>query len=161
MNESEYRPFSINEHTREACASRLLVCSPQTALQRLSTDYMRQWIRWQPGVLFRYGCLQGSGSQETYLGGLTMCQNLFLLVPESLYEQRRRIVLLHMVSAYLHTQDDTVLCAYGDLVEQRSAEGYHLSDHLAWDAEAQARQVSSWLALLAHRKEEQTPDWRW
>jgi hypothetical protein len=156
-----YRHRHIREQTGETWASRLLVCSPQTALQRLSADYMRQWIRWQPGVLFRYGCLNLPGNQETYLGGLTRCQSLFLLVPESLYEQRRRAVLLHLVSERLHIQEDMVLGAYCDVLEQKSADGGYQTGGLAWDAEAKARQVCDWLPFLAHRKEEQTLDWRW
>jgi hypothetical protein len=36
-----------------------------------------------------------------------------------------------------------------------------MDDHPAWNAEARARQVSSWVALLKYRKEVQTPDWIW
>lgn len=161
MSEREHMHPQANNQRRESIASRILICSPHTALQRVSEDYMRQWIRWQPGVLFRYGCLGLPGSLEVYLGGLTVRHTLFVLVPESLYEQRRRTMLLQIASERLQTQDYTVLCAYCDRAEQESAESYNLPDHPAWDAEARARQVGYWMALLSHRKELQTPDWRW
>jgi hypothetical protein len=162
VNEGEHTPPQTSDQSRARFASRIRVYSPHTALQRVAADYMRQWIRWQPGVLFRYGCLGlQAEDREIYLGGLTARQNLFILVPESLYEQRRRAELLQIASELLQTQDHTILSAYCDLAEQECAETLTMVDHPAWNAEARARQVSSWVALLKYRKEVQTPDWRW
>lgn len=147
------------EQSLEHIAARILVCSPQSGLQRIATDWMRQWYRWQPGVLFRYGRLDlpGKGA-ETYLGGLTARKDLFVLVPEDLYEQRRRALLLQLARERLRLEDDATLYAYCDLAEQTSHDG---SNQPAWDAEARARQVSYWLKLLAHRREVLLSDWRW
>jgi hypothetical protein len=164
VNEGEHTPPQTSDQRLERFASRIRVYSPHTALQRVAADYMRKWLCWQPGVLFRYGSLGFlAGEREVYLGGLTARKNLFILVPESLYEQRRRAVLLQIARESLQTEDKTILCAYCDLAEaeQDSAENGHLADHPAWNAEARARQISYWTALLSHRKVVQTPDWRW
>ncbi len=164
VNEKENLALQRDDNL-ERYASRILVFSPERALSRLSAVYMRQWVRWQPGVLFRYGflgfqaCERENYRREIYLGGLTVRQTLFVLVPQSLYEKRRRAVLFQIASERLKTQDPALLRAYCELAE---AEKEHLeSDHPAWDAEARARQVSYWTMLLSRRREKQTPDWRW
>src|SRR5258708_7284477 len=160
MNPENTHP-QISDQSLERFASRILVYSVKAALIRVAEDYMRQWIRWQPGVLFRYGCLGLQAEErEVYLGGLTTRQTLFVLVPESLYERRRRAELLQIAGKLLQTQDQTILCAYCDLVEQETTETPSVTDHPAWDAEARAPQVSYWVALLKRRKEEQTRDGR-
>jgi hypothetical protein len=158
MDEQEQIPC----HTQKDVASQILVYSPQTALQRIAAEYMREWMRWQPGALFRYGCLGlHPENREVYLGGLTTQQTLFLLVPERLYEQRRRAELMQIAREILQTQDQSALLAYCLLAEQEYTETRHLQDHPAWNAEARARQVSYWVGLLKYREEKQTSDWRW
>jgi hypothetical protein len=164
MHEKEDKQPLTSNQSLEELASRILVYSPHTALQRLAEDYMRQWLCWQPGVLFRYGYLDlRACDREIYLGGLTANQTLFILVPLSLYEQHRRAVLLQIARERLQTQDPSLLRTYCALVEaeKESMEHCHQTDHPAWDAEARARQVSYWARLLARRREAQTPDWRW
>lgn len=152
----------ISCHTQKDAAAQILVYSPHTALQRITADYMREWMRWQPGALFQYGCLGlRDEAREVYLGGLTTQQTLFLLVPERLYEQRRRAELMQIASEILQTQDQSALLAYCLLAEQEYTETRHLHDHPAWNAEARARQVSYWVGLLKYREAKQTPDWRW
>ena len=158
MDEPEQR----SSHMQKDIAAQILVYSPHTALQRIAADYMREWVRWQPGALFRYGCLGlHPEDREVYLGGLTTQHTLFLLVPERLYEQRRRAELMQIAREILQTQDQSTLLAYCLLAEQDYTETRHLHDHPAWNAEARARQVSYWVGLLKYREEIQIPDWRW
>ena len=164
MDERETTPHRTGEQHLENLASRILIYAPHTALQQLAQDYMRKWICWQPGVLFRYGCLGlHARDREMYLGGLTVNRHLFILVPHSLYIQRLRAVLFEIAGERLQSQDLALLRAYCDLteVEKDNGENRNLTDHPALDAEARSRQVSYWVALLARRKEAQTPNWRW
>ncbi|HEU5374887.1 MAG TPA: hypothetical protein VFV38_05580 [Ktedonobacteraceae bacterium] len=164
MDEREPIPPRTDEQHLEGLASRILIYSPNTAFQQLAQDYMRKCICWQSGVLFRYGYLGLQASErEVYLGGFTVNRHLFLLVPQSLYIQRFRTVLFEVARERLQIQDPTLLRAYCDLAVAEKGNGKNRNgiDHPAWDAEARARQISYWVALLARRKETQTPDWRW
>lgn len=153
-----------HEQSLEHIASRILVCSPRTGLRRVAADDMRQWICWQPGVLFRSGCLDLlTGEPEVYLGGLTLRQHLFVFIPESVYEHRR-MALFHQLARELpQMQERPVPGTDGKRVEQQDTEACSVLSpgHPVWEAEARARQVQYWLRLLSHRKEVQTPGWRW
>jgi hypothetical protein len=94
INESSY-PL-LESVARHVQAARLRMCAPATALKYVSSEYMRQWYQWQPGVLFRYGKPSFSEEPEIYFGGLTVQKHLFVLVPEELYEQRRRSLLFQL-----------------------------------------------------------------
>lgn len=159
MNESSYPILeSVEKHVQ---AARLRICAPETALKHVSSDYMRQWYQWQPGVLFRYGMLSLSEEPEIYFGGLTVQKQVFVLVPQELYEQRRRSLLFQLVRERLATNDVAVLLSYCELAEREIVEDFSPRDHPALDAEARARQVSYWIRLLAYRQELPMPEWRW
>lgn len=147
---------SVAKHVQ---AARICICTPATALKHVSSEYMRQWYQWQPGVLFRYGML--SEGAEVYFGGLTVQKHLFVLVPEDLYEQRRRSLLFQLARERLGTNDTAVLLSYCALAEQEIIQDCSARDHPALDAEARARQVSYWIRLLAYRQELPEPAWRW
>ena len=159
INEPSY-PL-LESVARHVQAARLRMCAPATALKHVSSDYMRQWYQWQPGVLFRYGMLSFLEEPEIYFGGLTVQKHLFVLVPEELYEQRRRSLLFQLARERLGTNDTAVLLSYCQLAEREIVEDCSPRDHPALDAEARARQVSYWIRLLASRQELPEPEWRW
>jgi len=84
VNESEYTPPQTSDQSLERFASRIRVYSPPTTLQRVAADYMREWLCWQPGVLFRYGSLSLlAGEREVYLGGLTVAKTCSFSCPKA------------------------------------------------------------------------------
>lgn len=144
-------------------AAHIHVCAPETALKHVCPLEMRQWYEHMPGILFRFGFFRFPGEfPRVYQGGLTKEKSLFLLVPHALFERRRRFLLFHFARERLgSTTNPALIHRYCRQAEKELAEGRYSSEHPAFCAEAQARQVHEWVRFLAYRQEKSTPDWRW
>lgn len=158
MGEKDDHMFSIGpQWDEEAIANRIHIWTAEKAFRYLNSDYMRQWYLWHTGVLFPYGFFQ----KEHYWGGLT--KELFILVPADLVEQRRRFLLRQLIRKGLGKVEveEDVLEACCRRAEQEILEDYNPRPHPAFEADAQARQVSYWMNLLLRRKIEHSWDWHW
>lgn len=144
-------------------AARLRICAPETAFRFYPTLEMRTWCHLMPGVLFPFGRLRFPGEMpHLYYGGLSEEGGFFLFVPQSLYINWRRALLLQLAREHLGTTNQVILQAYCQRAEKELAEGNDIpASHPALCAEARARQVSYWARFLAYRQRGMTSDWRW
>jgi hypothetical protein len=143
--------------TTRSWAGRIAVYSPATALDRIE-DNLRKWYYWQPGVLFPSQSWDMASS--VYYGGLTRNQALFVLVPTDLVHARRR-AYLHHVARRMGIHEQARIDAYCEEAIREIIEDPSPRSHPALEADALARQVASWVELLASREIPQTADWRW
>jgi hypothetical protein len=148
---------TIEPKTARSLAERIAVYSPTTALSQVE-DRLRKWYSWQPGVLFPYR--MWDIAPPIYYGGLTRNQALFVLVPTDLISARRRAYLCHF-AACMGIQEQAQRDAYCEEALREVIEDPSPRSHPAFEADALARQVASWLGLLAYRAVPQTADWRW
>lgn len=145
-------------------AAHLRVCAPTTALTHVCTEEMRQWYHWMPNTLFRFGRFRFSGeSARVYQGGLSADKHLFLLVPNDLYYQHRRAVLIHYARERLGITNQAALRAYCRQAERQLSvrADVYLCDEAILDIGCRVQQVSYWTRLLAFRQARACPSWRW
>jgi hypothetical protein len=148
---------TLEPKTARSLAERISVYSPATALGRIE-DNLRKWYYWQPGVLFPYQ-IWDMASPVSY-GGLTRNQALFVLVPTDLVHARRR-AYLHHCARRMGIREQARMDAYCEEAIREIIEDPSPRSHPAFEADALARQVASWLEFLAYRAIPQTADWRW
>lgn len=100
-------------------ATRLHMCSPETAFRLYSTIEMRHWCQQQPGILFPFGWLRFPGElPRHYVGGLVTGAVLFLFVPSWLYERHRRLLMTPW----------TPRCSVRSTVEKHAEHRWGISD---------------------------------
>lgn len=139
--------LSVDEKTSLAAQVRVY---PAECLHTRAARNKGHWFFiWQPGVLHEFGYMPGCS--QRYQGGLTREGTLFVLVPQSLVEQRRRAWLEYLAGLTLSTMDMEVIRCYCDLAEREILEDMNPRPHPAFEAKAQAHQVSYWLGLLRFR----------
>ena len=156
-------PLPSEEMTPHELAAQIRVCAPATALRHVSTDKMRQWYHWMPGVLFRFGRFQFSGeSARVYEGGLTTEKTLFLLIPHNVHQQHRRTLLLQLARKQGITSQAALRTYCKQAERQLTVKAdLYLCDPAVLNVGHEVQRVDYWARFLAYRQEESAPDWRW
>jgi hypothetical protein len=144
-----------------AFAARIHIHAPSRLYKLIAaTDNETSYLNiWQPGVLHPFGQLPDpdTGVSESYLGGLARERTLFVLVPLSLISARRAAWLEYlareeMTHLGLPTDDPARVQIYCELAWQEILQNPNPRPHIVYEADAQARQVPAWLALLKYRR---------
>ena len=138
-------------------AERISVYAPSTAL-KVGEDGMQHWYGWQPGVLFPVR--RGDLALPTSYGGLTTNKAHFVVVPADLVYARRQHYLRSLAER-MGMKEPVQRDAYCEEAVQEILADPSPRSHPAFEADAFARRVCYWVALLSYRWEPQTADWRW
>ena len=156
MDERENSYPAMQRKIAQSLAEYIYVSSPSTALSQVE-ERVQKWYYWQPGTLFPY---REQHTPSAYYGGLTTNQALFVLVPGELVDARRRSSLQYLARC-MGMRDQAQLEAYCEEAVREVLADPSPRPHPAFEADALARQVAYWVALLAYREVPQTDDWRW